>query len=260
VVERVFSQEARCAVIAHRGASAVEAENTLPAFEAAIGAGADAVEFDVRTSADGVVIVMHDDDVARTTDGAGLVHELRLEEIKRLRIRTSVGGETDVPTLEEVLACVSGRAGVDIEIKSLPGEPGFDPNADPLVDATISVVRRAGFVGAILLTSFNPFSLARAREIAPDIPTGLLSDPTATARAAYGFAKEQGHGWVLPFVDRLRDAGDGFIADVHGAGLRVGTWVVDDPEVALELMRAGVDAVATNEPAALVAARAEAFR
>src|SRR5207244_974009 len=137
VVERMFSQEVSCAVIAHRGASALEAENTLPAFEAAIAAGADAVEFDVRTRADGVVIVMHDDDDARTTGGKGLVHELRREEIKRLRIRTSAGDETEVPTLEEVLSCVSGRAGVDIEIKNIPGEPGFDPNADPLVDGTI---------------------------------------------------------------------------------------------------------------------------
>jgi glycerophosphoryl diester phosphodiesterase len=64
---------------------------------------------------------------------------------------------------------------------------------------------------------------------------------------------------VLPFVERLRDAGGGFIAEVHGAGLRVGTWVVDDPEIAVSLMRAGVDAVATNEPAAIVTARAEAL-
>jgi glycerophosphoryl diester phosphodiesterase len=255
----MFSQEVDCAVIAHRGASAAEAENTLPAFEAAIAAGADAVEFDVRTTADGVVVVMHDADVARTTDGNGLVHDLRLEEIKRLRIRTAAG-ETEVPTLEEVLACVSGRAGVDIEIKNIPGEPDFDPEGESVVDATVSVLHRAGFVGALLLTSFNPFSLARAREIAPDIPTGLLSDPSVTARAAVGFAKDQGHDWVLPFVERLRDADDRSMADAHDSGLLVGTWVVDDPEVAVWLMRAGVDAVATNEPAAIVNARTEAFR
>src|SRR5438132_12637759 len=103
MAERMFSQEGSCAVIAHRGASAIEAENTLPAFEAAIAAGADAVELDVRTTADGVVVVMHDADVSRMTDGIGLVHDLRLEELKRLRVRTAAGGETAVPTLEEVL-------------------------------------------------------------------------------------------------------------------------------------------------------------
>jgi glycerophosphoryl diester phosphodiesterase len=260
VVERMFSQEASCSVIAHRGASALEAENTLPAFEAAIDAGADAVELDVRTTADGIVVVMHDADVSRTTDGKGLVHDLRLEELKRLRIRTAAGDETEVPTLEEVLACVTGRAGVDIELKNIPGEPDFDPNAESLVEATVSVVHRAGFIGTVLLSSFNPFSLVRVREIAPDISTGLLCDPSVTAHAALGFSREQGHDWVLPFVGRLREAGDGFVADVHDSGLLVGTWVVDDPDIAVSLMRAAVDAIATNEPAALVTARAEAFR
>jgi glycerophosphoryl diester phosphodiesterase len=259
VAERRFSQEVKCAVIGHRGASAIEAENTLPAFEAAIAAGADAVEFDVRTTADGIVVVMHDADVARTTDGKGLVHDLRLEELKRLRIRTAAGDETEVPTLEEVLACVTGRAGVDIELKNIPGEPDFDPNAESLAEATISAVHRAGFIGTVLLSSFNPFSLARVREIAPDISTGLLCDPSVSARAALGFSMEQGHDWVLPFVDRLREAGDGFTTNIHDAGLLVGTWVVDDPEIAVSLMRADVDAIATNEPAALVNARAEAF-
>ena len=91
VSERRFSQEGGRLVVAHRGDSAHEAENTIPAFESAIAAGADVVEFDVRMTADDVAVVMHDPDVSRTTDGAGLVRDLHLVEIKRLRIRTTDG-------------------------------------------------------------------------------------------------------------------------------------------------------------------------
>jgi glycerophosphoryl diester phosphodiesterase len=73
-------------VVAHRGASVEQPENTIEAFEAAIDAGADAVEFDVRMTADGVAVVMHDPDVSRTTNGVGLVEELTRSDVRRLRI------------------------------------------------------------------------------------------------------------------------------------------------------------------------------
>lgn len=256
--ERSFSQASRPAVVGHRGASAEEAENTLPAFERAIAAGADAVEFDVRVTADGVPVVMHDADVARTTDGSGLVRDLRLAEVKALRIALRGGGGVEVPTLEEVLRCCAGRVGVDVEIKNIPGEPDFDAERELAVEATLRALDAVGFAGDVLLTSFNPFSLARARELDPAVPTGLLADPTVPAEVAFGFAREQGHGWVLPFADRLRDAGAAIVDEVHASGMRLGTWVVDDPTAAVELMRRGVDAVATNDPAALVAVRATA--
>ena len=82
---------ARPMVVAHRGASIEQPENTIEAFEAAIDAGADAVEFDVRMTADGHAVVMHDPDVSRTTDGTGLVSEMTLEEIRKLGVPTLRG-------------------------------------------------------------------------------------------------------------------------------------------------------------------------
>lgn len=257
--ERKFSQEAERLIVGHRGASAFEAENTLPAFELAIAAGADVVEFDVRMTADDVAVVMHDADVSRTTNGSGLVRDLSLTELKRLRIRTVAGGEAEVPTLREALACLSGRAAADVEIKNIPGEPDFDGTRELAVEATLRLLEEVAFEGLVLLTSFNPLSIARARELAPDVATGLLVDEDVEARAALGFAHEQGHGWVLPFAGTVLAAGPSLCEEAHGLGMRLGTWVTDDPAVAIELMRAGVDAVATNDPAALVAARAEAF-
>jgi glycerophosphoryl diester phosphodiesterase len=260
VSERRFSQDARRLIVAHRGASAVEAENTIPAFERALADGADVIEFDVRMSEDGVAVVMHDPDVARTTDGRGLVKDLSLEELRRLRIRTSDGGTTGVPTLEEVLACLSGRAALDVEIKNVPGEPDFEGEREAAVEATLRALDIVAFSGPVLVSSFNPLSIARARELgAGDVATGLLTTADVDARTAFGFAKGEGHGWLLPFVDTVLAAGSSFVDDVHAVGMRVGTWITDDPATAVGLMRAGVDAVATNHPAAIAVARSEAF-
>jgi glycerophosphoryl diester phosphodiesterase len=259
VSERRFSQEAERLVVAHRGASAHEAENTIPAFASAVAVGADVVELDVRMTADGVAIVMHDSSVDRTTDGAGLVRDLRLAEIKRLRIRTADGAKTEVPTLEEALTCLSGRAAVDVEIKNIPGEPDFDGSRELAVEATLRALGTVGFVGPALISSFNPLSIARARELSPDVPTGLLTTEDVEARVALGFAHGQGHGWVLPFSGAVLAAGPSLAHETHELGMRLGTWITDDPAVAVELMRSGVDAVATNDPAAVVAARVEAF-
>jgi glycerophosphoryl diester phosphodiesterase len=256
VAERRFSQDAERLVVAHRGASAAETENTLPAFELAIAAGADVVEFDVRMSADGVAIVMHDPRVDRTTDGQGLVSELGIEDLRRLRIRTRDGGTTVVPTLEQTLASLSGRVGVDVEIKNLPGEPDFDAERERAVEATVRALDAVAFSGPVLLSSFNPLSLARARElVGDDVATGLLTTADVQAPVAFGFARSEGHPWVLPFVDAVTTAGPAFVGEVHGAAMRVGTWITDDPAVAIALFRTGVDAVATNDPAAIVRAK-----
>jgi glycerophosphoryl diester phosphodiesterase len=255
VAESSFSQGVERLVVAHRGDSAHEAENTLEAFDAAIAAGADAVEFDVRVAADGAAVVMHDPGVERTTDGEGLVRDLPLDALKRLRIRTADGATTQVPTLEETLERCSGRVAVDVEIKNLPGEPGFDPDHELAVEATLRALDRMAFVGPVLISSFSPLSLARSRDLSPEIPTGLLTIPEVEARAALAFARSEGHPWVLPFAGAVLAAGEGFAAEARDAGVSIGVWITDDPATALTLWDAGVTAVATNDPAALVAAR-----
>jgi len=253
VSERSFSQEGLPLVVAHRGASIELPENTLAAFDRAVDVGADAVEFDVRLTRDGIPMVMHDPDVSRTTDGLGSVRELTLAELKALRI----DGSLEVPTLAESLRLLSGRTGVDVEIKNLPGEPDFQPDGQSLVEAVLDVLHDVAFSGPVLLSSFNPFAIGHARALAPEIPTGLLTNVDIEARAALSFAREQGHPWVLPFVRMLLEAGPDYVAEVHAAGTRVGTWIVDDPAEATALLREGVDAIATNDPAAIVAARRE---
>jgi glycerophosphoryl diester phosphodiesterase len=84
-----------------------------------------------------------------------------------------------------------------------------------------------------------------------------LTNVDVDAAAALGFAAKEGHAWVLPSVDRVVEQGDGFAQQVHAAGLLVGTWIVDDAGQARALLAGGVDAVATNEPRAIVAACAD---
>jgi glycerophosphoryl diester phosphodiesterase len=234
-------------VVAHRGASIEQPENTIEAFEAALDAGADAVEFDVRMTADGHAVVMHDPDVSRTTDGTGLVSEMTLEEIRTLSI----------PTVEDALRCLSGRAAADIEIKNLSGEPGFTPDREAAVEATLDALDAVGFSGQVIVSSFNPASIAHSRALRPEVPTGLLTEYEVGAEEALTRAREHGHPWVLPFVSKVLEAGDGFADRVHAGGALLGVWIADDPETARRLFDLGVDAVATNDPRAISAVRDE---
>jgi glycerophosphoryl diester phosphodiesterase len=259
VLERPFSQALSGLIVAHRGASVERPENTLAAFERAIEVGAAAVEFDVRISVDGHAVVMHDPSVDRTTDGSGLVRDLTLDEIKGLRIRGADGSTHDVPTLVETLEALSGRAAVDVEIKNIPGEPDFDTEREWAVEALHAALDAVAFVGPVIVSSFNPMSIATSKVLRPDIPTGLLTEYGVDAAAALTYAAQEGHPWVLPFVGRVREAGAAFPVTVHEEGLLLGAWLTDDPDEAVELFRSGVDAVATNDPGAVAAACGEAF-
>jgi glycerophosphoryl diester phosphodiesterase len=259
VVERPFSQGGGGLVVAHRGDPSRAPENTLAAFEAALAVGADAVEFDVRVTADGAPVVIHDPFVDRTTGGKGAVRATTLSELKRLRVVGVEGGEHEIPTLEETLTLLSGRAMVDVEIKNIPGQPDFDPNHEDAVEATHRALQETAFVGEVLISSFNPASIARSRAIDAGVPTGLLAIEQAEARAALDAARAAGHAWVLPALASLLAAGESVVADARSAGVRLGTWVVDDPELAVRLFRWGVDAIATNVPGEVVRARRRAF-
>jgi glycerophosphoryl diester phosphodiesterase len=246
-------------VVAHRGASATHPENTMASFEAAVASGAEVVEFDVRVTDDGHPVVMHDAAVDRTTDGHGAVRSLTLDQVRQLRVEGPDGSSHGVPSLAGVLAAMSGRIGVDIEIKNIPGDPDFDADREHAVESTLDALNDVSFVGPVLLSSFNPLSIARARELEPTIATGLLTGYDVEADVALAFAHTQGHLWVLPFVGMVEAAAPGLAERAHRDGMFVGTWIVDDPDSAVALMRAGLDAVATNDPVAVVTARDRAF-
>lgn len=255
MAEHRFGDDAFPAVVAHRGASSTHPENTLPSFEAALALGARIVELDVRLSADGVPVVMHDADVSRTTDGHGLVHELTAEELFRLNAGTPAN-PTNVPALSEVLEVVRGRGAVALEIKNIPGEPSHDPERETIVEAALAEVERTAFEGAVLVLSFNPRSIAAAKRIAPGVPTGFLSKHVVEPRDALAHVVEAGHDFVLPGSWALVPAGQAFVRAAHQAGVGVGTFTIDDPQTLWMLLDWGVDVVASNDPGMAVGALA----
>jgi glycerophosphoryl diester phosphodiesterase len=144
---------------------------------------------------------------------------------------------------------------VDIEIKNLPGEPGFESPLESATEATLRELESSSFVGEVLLTSFNWLSIEHVKAIRPDVATGFLSTAAIDPRAALVYARSKGHEFVLPQAAAVFDAGPAFVADAHRDGIRVGTWTVDDPEEIDRLFAMDVDAVATNDPTAGVSVR-----
>ena len=140
---------ARPMVVAHRGASVEQPENTIAAFEAAVDAGADAVEFDVRMTADGHAVVMHDPDVSRTTVGTGVVSEMTLEETGSSACRRWRRCDASPPRR---------RRHRDQE---LARRARHTPDAEPAVEATLSTLDEVAFRASAIVSSFNPRSIAQ---------------------------------------------------------------------------------------------------
>jgi glycerophosphoryl diester phosphodiesterase len=236
------------AVVAHRGASSSHPENTLQAFVAAADVGADFIELDVRLTADDVAIVLHDFDVSRTTNGAGLVHEMTLTQVKSLDASGERGLGLEVPTFEEVLRELSGRVGIDVEIKNLPGEPAFDSPNESIATECVRLIEASGFEGPLIISSFNWLPIERVQQIAPDVPTGFITSALIDPWAALVYARSRGHDLILPQAPAIFESGPSFVEAAHEAGVRVGAWTVDDPEAVERLFAMGVDAIATNDP------------
>jgi glycerophosphoryl diester phosphodiesterase len=241
-------------VIAHRGDSAHRPENTLASFQSALEVGAGVVELDVQLSRDGHVVVIHDPTVDRTTSGKGAVGNLTLAELRALsagypeRFGTRYTGQR-VPTLAEVLAFLRGRARLMIEIK---GDSVTDDALGGIEARTIAEVRRQDMGDDLVLISFDRRALLRCKEQAPEIGRGYLfaeGDPERAVAACV----EVGGLVIMPEKNMLSDALQGRVA---AAGLRLATWVVDDPAELPALEKYGLYGLASNQPGVLLEALA----
>ncbi len=215
-------------VIAHRGASAAAAENTLPAFSLARELGADWVELDARRSRDGVVVVSHD---GRLPDG-------------RMIVETDCADLPEsMPSLAEALEECEPM-GVNIEIKNLPDEPDYD-SEHAVSEAVAGLVQAYLGIERSLVTSFNIDALDRLKAVDPSIPCGWLTFDLGDPVSAIGRAVAHGMAGINPY-DATVDAA--LIRRAHDAGLEVNVWTVDDPDRMTELHAWGVDGIITNVP------------
>ncbi|MCD6155144.1 MAG: hypothetical protein J7J22_05200 [Candidatus Verstraetearchaeota archaeon] len=224
---KVSDLSSRFFIVAHRGASAYEPENTMRSFRHAVKLGCKAVEFDVRLSKDGYPIIIHDETVDRTTNGHGRVNELSLEELKAL----DAGLGEKIPLLDEVLDNLSGRAVFFIELK-----------VDDAVKPVLEAVEDRDLWGSVLFISFKPFHLREILNYNSDAYVGLIyfksGDGIVTARRIGAIA-------VLPYY---RFASKRAVAFAKKLGLMIIPWTVDDISVAKKLKSYGVNGVATNKP------------
>lgn len=216
-------------VIAHRGASRLERENTLRAFERAVEVGAHGIELDVRRGPAGELVVHHD---AWLADGRAIV-ETPSSELP-----------PHVPTLEQALRACAG-AWVNVEVKNDRREPDFDPDRG-LATAVVDVLRAVGpddrwSEDRWLVSSFDLASIDRIAEIAPGVPTAWL----VTEIPDDVVERLAGHTALHPRVDQLERH---HVELLHEAGFRVNTWTCNDPARIVELDRWGVDGVCTDVP------------
>lgn len=235
----------RLEVVAHRGYAAVAPENTLAAFAAALAAGAHWIEFDVRTTADGVPVVIHDRTVDRTTDGAGHVAEHSLDELRRRDagawFSPAFAGQP-VPTLAEVLDLLAGRpAQILLEVKR--------PATTEEVKAIVAEVTGRGLTGRVVLQSFGDQILRDARALVPELRRGVLregldADPVAVAR-------DLGAVMYNPSVADVLGA-PAVVAELAGAGVPVLPWTANEPDEWAALAATGVAGIITDRPGALV--------
>lgn len=231
-------------VIGHRGVAGHAPENTLAGFRKARALGCRWVEFDVRLAANGGLAVIHDATLERTTSGRGRVVDHSLTELAAL----DPGDSGGVPSLPQALDLLAELGlGANVEVKAEGQEA---PVTGALAGVACKQARRRHGI-ALLLSSFSPAALAAARGAAAHLPRGLLcdvpgSDWRSTA-AALGC-------WSLHVQHRCVDRP--LVEAVHGAGLRLIAYTVNDPDRARALIAQGVDAVISDLPDRIMAALA----
>ncbi len=236
---------------AHRGASAVCPENTMAAFRKGLELGATGIETDVQMTLDGRLILIHDESLNRTTNRSGLVKDMTLSEVLKADAGSWFGAEfagERIPVLEELLDLLQGRDTIlNIELKN--GTylyPGME-------EKVIAAVREYGMSERIVLSSFNHYSLAYCKSLAPEIRTGILYGeglyrPWDYAASLQADALHAYHLAVLPE----------FVAGAAEHGVVYHPWTVNDPERMKYLIEAGVAGIITDVPdvlAGLLASR-----
>lgn len=247
-------------VIAHRGGANLRPENTLAAFEHAVSIGADVLEMDLRATADGSIVVLHDATVDRTTDGRGRVNALTLTELRKLDAGyrwTNDGGRTypyrgrgiRVPALEEVFRRLPTQR-LNLEMKRV--EPDL---AQPLC----ALVRRYEMTQRVLVASMDVATIEAFRRACPEVATSMsrnealtffslqrawldavYSPPVQALQVPYFFGES-----IVPTP--------GFVAAARRKNFKLHIWIINDDARMRELIELGADGIVTDRPDRLLA-------
>ena len=230
-------------IFAHRGASAYAPENTISAFKLAILQNADAIELDAKLSADGHVVVIHDQTVDRTTPSSGQVGDLPLSELQTL----DAGSHFDntyknepLPTLEEVFESCGKEIFINVELTN------YASIFDDLPDRVAKLVKEHKLEENILISSFNPVALRRMNSLLPEVPVGLLS---LLGRKGM-WARSRLGRILVPYQalhPDLGDANSSMVKWLHQKGQRVHVYTVNREKDLRRMFELNVDGIFTDD-------------
>lgn len=229
-------------LFAHRGASAYAPENTLAAFELAHRQGAAAIEFDAKLTSDGQIVIIHDQTLDRTTDGAGRVAKLPLAALRELDagswMSASFRGEK-IPTLDEVFEAVGQKMFMNVELTN------YATPFDTLVPRVAEAVKKHGLEDRVLFSSFFPHNLIYAARLLPQVPRGQLIFPGSA-----GLWQRRWGRLINIQAEHfyLKDVTQKLVAGTHARGRRLHAWTVNALEDMRRLKKLGVDGVFSDDP------------
>jgi glycerophosphoryl diester phosphodiesterase len=252
---------ARPRVIAHRGASGHAPENTLAAFLLAAEVGADGIELDVHLTADGEVVVMHNDTVDATTDGRGPIRAMTLHELKALDAGrwydARYAGER-VPTLAEVFQALGRRLLINVEIKAERGLTSPRKERGQLEAGVVRLIEDHAMAQQVLISSFSASTLRRVHRLKPSIPLGFLYAqlPRLSSRPLLRLIR----AWVVPYHalhPALGWVDAGRATWARRMGLPLNVWTVNAADHMRRMRDLEVGGIITNYPDRLIQVLAE---
>lgn len=238
-------------VWAHRGASAYAPENTLEAFLLAAEQGADGVELDVQLTKDGEMVVVHDEEIDRVSDGSGFVKDYTLAELKILNFNKTHPEYQDVkiPTLREVYEALK-PTGVTINVELKTGIFWYKD----LEKKVLELTKEMEMEDRVIYSSFNHYSIQQMKKIVPEAETAYLYSDVILNVAEY--AKNTKVDGLHPAVYHVKMAD--FLKEYLGSNLNVRVWTVNEKADMKWLIDAGVTAIITNYPDMAVQIKKEA--
>lgn len=213
--------------IGHRGARAYEPENTLRSFKKAIELGVDAIELDVRKTKDNELVVIHNEDLSKTTNGKGSISDLTLEEIKKFVTEK----DEKIPTLSEAFQFLDKKVKILVELK----EAGIEKKV-------VDLIHQKDLAENVIVISFKESVLRKIRELDAKIATGLIY---VRHKNPIKSALDLGAQYLLPLYHFTHSAN---VKKAHENNLKIIVWTINKAEEVAEFKKKDVDGIASDKP------------